>query len=141
MEGFSHVSGNTGQLIRDQRTHGWKCFHGFSVDSFTPLTSTPGAAILPAPCWAFGGQQHPRETAGSRGRSGSRAFDFTLLLLFFRDGPLRGVAQRTDVVGLQVSEGPPAAVLRGYGGGGQKEGGLVRRLLQQSREVVVTRAK
>lgn len=62
MEGFSHVSGNTGQLIHDQRTHGWKCFHGFSVDSFTPLTSTPGAAILPAPCWAFGGRQHPRET-------------------------------------------------------------------------------
>lgn len=33
----------------------------FLVDSFTPLTSTPGAATLPAPCWAFGGHQPPRE--------------------------------------------------------------------------------
>lgn len=67
---------------------------------------------------------------GSRGRSGGRAFDFTLLLLLFRDGPLRGVAQRTDVVGLQVSEGPPTAVLRDYGGWGAEAGRPGRRLLQ-----------
>lgn len=73
-----------------------------------------------------GGSSLSTGRARSRGRSGRRAFDLTLPLLFFRDGPLRGVAQRTDVVGLRVSEGPPGCcVERLWGWGAQKQEGLV----------------